>query len=83
MVDETFIGLIGVIVTIVAYAASMAYWLGGKFKEIKSFGEVEHRFKEIDDRFKEVDRRFDEIKEEIRSVRAEFRRALEDLITTT
>lgn len=84
VVDETFIGLIGVIVTIVVYAASMAYWLGGKFKEIESrFREIESKFSEVDNRFREMDRRFDEIKEEIRGVRAEFRRALDDFVTTT
>ncbi|MFB6490167.1 MAG: hypothetical protein TU35_002780 [Thermoproteus sp. AZ2] len=77
MIDEVFIGLIGVIVTVVAYAASMAYWLGGKFKEI------EYRFREVERRFEEVDKRFNDIEEELRGIRAELRRALEDFATTT
>jgi len=63
------IGGIGGLATIIA----LAYWLGGKFREIDlKFANIEKRFEQIDERFTEVDRRFEAIDKRFTGVDERF-----------
>jgi len=54
------IGGIGGLATIIG----LAYWLGGKFREIDlRFNEIDQRFNEINRRFQEIDQRFKRMEE--------------------
>jgi len=54
-----FIASLTSTVSVVVSVSTLAYWLGGKFKEI------EMRFRQIDERFKEIDRKFAELEEKL------------------
>ncbi|UNQ73120.1 hypothetical protein [Infirmifilum sp. NZ] len=63
------IGGVGGLATIIA----LAYWLGGKFREIDlKFANIEKRFEQIDERFTEVDRRFEAIDKRFTGVDERF-----------
>jgi len=74
------IGGIGGLATIVA----LAYWLGGKFREIDlKFANIEKRFEQIDERFTEVDRRFEAVEKRLDGVERELKRLDEKLDSRT
>jgi len=56
------IGFIGTIVTVIASASTLAYWLGRKFVSIDA------KFREIDSRFEGVNSRFEELNRKISNV---------------
>ncbi|PLJ76903.1 hypothetical protein [Infirmifilum sp. SLHALR2] len=74
------IGGVGGLATIIA----LAYWLGGKFREIDlKFANIEKRFEQIDERFTDVDRRFEAVEKRLDGVERELKRLDEKLDSRT
>jgi len=74
---QLLVGFAGTIVTIVASAATLGYWLGRKFEKIEMrFKEIDKRFEKYDNKFDEIDKRFERLErrmeEEFARMREEF-----------
>ena len=71
---ELLVGFAGTIVTIVASAATLGYWLGRKFEKI------EKRFEKYDNKFYEIDKKFENLEKRMEEEFARTRREFTELV---